>query len=81
MATPSTKGETMADNDVTLPWNEYHGLTEGDMLDELVEHDNQRFGVPEAEARITLESYNSEEIRKAWWYAIGRHTTEEGIGE
>lgn len=63
MATASTRD----------PWNEYHGMTEGDMIDELVEHDSVRFGIPSDEARDALLTYDTEMIRKAWWYAIGRH--------
>lgn len=55
------------------PWNSWHGLHEGDMLEELVEHDSVRFGVPEQEAREALSTYADEDLRKAWWYAIGRH--------
>ena len=68
----------MAIQNTSKPWNEYHGLTEGDMLKELVEHDSVRFGIPEEEARATLLTYTNEEIRKAWWYAIGRHDQRAG---
>ena len=58
------------------PWNDYLGMTEGDMVDELVEHDSFRFGIPAKEARDALGTYDNEMIRKAWWYAIGRHSNE-----
>ena len=61
---------------MTQPWNSWRGMHEGDMLEELVEHDSVRFGIPEAEAREALLDYDDEDIRKAWWYAIGRHNDE-----
>ena len=61
--------------DTSKPWNEYHGLHEGDMMDELAEHDHYVHGVPLAEARAALDTYEPEQLRKAWWYAIGRHNT------
>lgn len=64
----------MATENTKHPWNEYHGLTEGDMIEELVEHDTVRFEVPEAEVRAALVTYAPEEVRRSWWYAIGRHT-------
>ena len=63
----------MATENTNDPWNNWRGLTEGDMVDELVEHDSVRFGIPASEAREALETYDSEMVRKAWWYAIGRH--------
>ena len=48
-------------------------FNEGDMLEELVEHDSVRYGVPVEEAREQLNQYELEELRVAWWYAIGRH--------
>ena len=54
------------------PWNSWRGLHEGEMLEELVEHDHVRFGIPVAEAREALETYDNEALRKAWWDAIGR---------
>ena len=57
---------------MTEKWNEWHGLTEGDMVQELVELDEQ-YDVPRKEAEEYWDRQNDEFIRKSWWMEIGRH--------
>jgi hypothetical protein len=72
------RGATLNTREVNMdPWNEWRGVTEGEMLEELVGYDVHMFHVPAEEAREALEKYHTEELRKAWWYAIGRFNTDE----
>jgi len=57
----------------TEPWNEWHGLTEGDMLVELAEHEQLTCGIDYRLSYAFWSQKDHEEIRKAWWEAIGRH--------
>lgn len=60
----------------TEPWNEWYGMTEGDMIDELVEQDRLLFGIAESKSRPLWANMDQEAIRKAYWYAIGRFDNE-----
>lgn len=55
------------------PWNEWHGLTEGDMIDELVELDVSH---GHTNTREHWEGMRPEAIRIGWWVEIGRHTVD-----
>lgn len=54
-------------------WNDWHGLTEGDMVDELVERDVVCYSEDPLKARAYWDRRSDEQIRKSWWMEIGRY--------
>lgn len=62
--------------------NTYKGLHEGDMLEELIEHDMHLCGSTEEAARGYWERLYQrgelEQIRISWWNAIGKWQQEGG---
>ena len=54
------------------PENEWHGMTEGDMLDELVEKDVHQFNVDPKMAREAFLGFTPDEIRHIYYKEIGR---------
>ena len=57
---------------MTEEWNEWHGLTEGDMVADLIELDIHHH-VPYKEAVEYWDRQSDEYVRKSWWLEIGRH--------
>lgn len=67
------------------PWNSWLGLHEGDMALEMAELDmaaRGRLSDSEGLKRDVVDRWEErakddpEGVRVAWWYAIGRHTTQ-----